>query len=439
MSYRGSSPGEFRGYREQPRDYSPERNYDFSPTSYSPKPRDRETDRDVYYRDEYRPYQIYPKDRSDRREERRDDSYRTFDEEMYSPRNRSENRFRDRKREMDEDAERYFERNKRSEWFRKQFHPIELRERRLLKQKSVQAAYDRFMKNIVFPDYSDEGLKLEDPYDGKRIMVISDQLTTSERMRDIAPLKENVEKVVISDPRYRKVSVGFVVYNTKEAADEAKKKQSEVERNQLTSVRSKEPQLRFAPKDFGDKERLDKDCAQLTQLVELMDQINGVKGISVNKVSQWDKWSTREKVDVQITYLRKVHSLCYYCLIEYADEEELYRRCTMHFRESEKTKESHLPPKTVHWFKNFDSYEYSFFISLKEENKSLAFEAQQRIIQNVFKDQECVVCRKKVEDQVKHAVKFHSNKVSPADMDEINDRFRINFLSDPKKKALPNY
>ncbi|BFU18872.1 hypothetical protein conserved [Entamoeba histolytica] len=484
MSYRGG----YSSSNYYSRRYSPDDSMSDSPISYSPKPRDRDRTnermnerewemirhnewngysprrgvrRDDPYlspRRDIRREEPYLSPRremrrddpylSPRREIRRDDPYlsprrdiRREDEcGMFSPRSRSEMRFREKRREEEQEAETYFNRNRRNEWFIKQFHPINLRERRMAKQRQVQEAYDRFMNNITFPNYGDEKSLPDDPYDGRRVMVISDHATTSERMKEIAPLKDQVEKVVIGDPRYRKVSVGFVVYKTKEAAAQAKTMQSESDRSQLSSIRSKEPQLRYAPRDFNEKERLDKDCVQLNQLIGLMDQINGVKGKALQDTPEWEHWNIREKVDVQITYLRKVHSLCYYCLIEYADEEELYRRCTIHYRESSIiNQDSHLPPKTVHWFKNFDNYEYSFYTSLKEEDKALASEAQKRIVSKLFKEGVCNVCNQKVEDPVKHAFNCHSSKIDPVDIDEINERFKRNFLSDPKKKALPNY
>ena len=68
------------------------------------------------------------------------------------------------------------------------------------------------MKKIEFPNYGDDSKEANDPYDGRRVMVLSDRMTTSERIKEISPLKEQIEKVVVGDPRYRKISIGFVIY-----------------------------------------------------------------------------------------------------------------------------------------------------------------------------------------------------------------------------------
>ena len=441
-------------YSNQP--YSPpkysQNEYDDDSISYSPKPRDRDRHLD---RAPERPW-MNPRDEwKDMYSPRRDDShqYPSRDEySSFSPRReyrrdsmfpRQRIMYRRREDEIEEEiAEKYFEENKSQEWFIKQFNPIDLRERRLAKQKRVQEMYDKFMTKIEFPDYGNELALPNDPYDGRRVMIIGDRMATSERVKQISPLKDEIEKVVVGDPRYRKSQIGFLIYKTKEAAQEARKLQQETEKNHIASIRSKEPQLRYAPKNFSEIQRLERDIEKLKSLITLMDGLNGVVGNKLWELAEWDNWNVREKVDVQITYLRKVHSLCYYCLIEYSDEEELYRRCTFHYREKlDGNDESRLPPKTVHWFKNFDQYENSFCLSLKEEDKHLATECQKRIIAKIYdENMVCSECHKTIiEDPVRHATICHASKLNPEDIDEIASTYKKNFLHDPKKKALPNY
>ena len=91
-----------------------------------------------------------------------------------------------------------------------------------------------------------------------------------------------------------------MIYKTKEAAQEARKLQQETEKNHIASIRSKEPQLRYAPKNFSEIQRLERDIEKLKSLITLMDGLNGVVGNKLWELAEWDNWNVREKVDVQI-------------------------------------------------------------------------------------------------------------------------------------------
>ncbi|KAL7715671.1 hypothetical protein QTN25_006767 [Entamoeba marina] len=251
MSFRpGPPPLPFRG---RGRDRSPIRSRSISPTNYSPKPRSRCYPND---RDDSSGYS--PRSRSRSRNRRAEDY--SISSSCYSPRSRSNSRRREsvKRHDSEDDAERYFEHHRKCEWFCKQFHPIQLRERRIKKQQIIQNAYAKFMSNIIVPNYGDQQMVPEDPFDGRRVMITSDQNMTTERMKNDAPFSNELEKVVISDARYRKSTIGFLVYNSRDAAQRSKQRQSETERSLLASIRSKEPQLRFAPKDFSENDRLEK-------------------------------------------------------------------------------------------------------------------------------------------------------------------------------------
>lgn len=73
------------------------------------------------------------------------------------------------------------------------------------------------------------------------------------------------------------------------------------------------------------KERIAADIALSKQLIEALDE---EKDIRINSSTRFAEESDPSKqLDLQILYLRKIHSYCFYCAAEYIDERMLAAKC----------------------------------------------------------------------------------------------------------------
>ena len=80
-----------------------------------------------------------------------------------------------------------------------------------------------------------------------------------------------------------------------------------------------------------DTDRVKSDLELSKNLIEALDQ---EKKITNNLVINGNEQKEMSKqLDLQLLYLRKVHSYCFYCAAEYHDERMLAAKCgTIHLR-----------------------------------------------------------------------------------------------------------
>ena len=90
------------------------------------------------------------------------------------------------------------------------------------------------------------------------------------------------------------------------------------------------------------------------------------------------KQQEKEKLDLNIYYLRKVHHYCYYCATEFDDEFELYQKCaSIHLRR--KHGETIDPD-----FENGNFSQFIFFIKKNICCKKM-FKLRKKILFFIFK------------------------------------------------------
>ena len=78
------------------------------------------------------------------------------------------------------------------------------------------------------------------------------------------------------------------------------------------------------------------------KLIEALDEEKDIRGNPLLKDA--DLNDPTKQLDLQILYLRKVHSYCYYCAAEYADERMLVAKCgSIHLRRLKLQKEEPIP------------------------------------------------------------------------------------------------
>lgn len=81
-----------------------------------------------------------------------------------------------------------------------------------------------------------------------------------------------------------------------------------------------------------DSERIQKDKELSRKLILEMDKEKGVEQ-SLGSNARYQEMSGIQQLDVQLLYLRKVHSYCYYCAAEHYDERMLAAKCgSIHLR-----------------------------------------------------------------------------------------------------------
>ena len=87
-----------------------------------------------------------------------------------------------------------------------------------------------------------------------------------------------------------------------------------------------------------DIDRIKSDLELSRQLIEALDQEKKITNyIIFNEIEQRE---LTKQLDLQLLYLRKVHSYCFYCAAEYHDERMLAAKCgPIHLRGKKVDKE----------------------------------------------------------------------------------------------------
>ncbi|EGG21216.1 C2H2-type zinc finger-containing protein [Cavenderia fasciculata] len=91
--------------------------------------------------------------------------------------------------------------------------------------------------------------------------------------------------------------------------------------------------FRITPKIASTEQRITSDLSQAIDVCKLLDQDREITENPLFNDSNFDSLSESDKLDKVIHYLRFVHLFCYYCSEEYADVDEIERKCgSVHYR-----------------------------------------------------------------------------------------------------------
>ncbi|EFA80136.1 C2H2-type zinc finger-containing protein [Heterostelium album PN500] len=292
-----------------------------------------------------------------------------------------------------------------------------------------------------------------------------------------------VTKLTLSEPmKYKNFyRLGWVTFKTSEYSMKALK-----ELNGTKVPIDTQKKFRITPKIASTEQRISVDLKQATEIAKNLDVD---RDISNNPLwtDQIESLSEMDRLDRTIHYLRYVHLFCYYCSEEYADVDEIERKCgSVHLRRpigaedtttitapkprseemsDEITNESNnnnneqqdqtmdidqKPSEENTWVTNLDNNIKAKIVKINnqeqyEYTQAIAKSAEEFIQINTFKMEEekyrCSLCCKLFKGS--EYVKKHINLKHPEELKEdshkkgTEEQFFLNYFSDPRRMIPP--
>eukprot|EP01015_Nassula_variabilis_P037649 TRINITY_DN999_c0_g1_i3.p1 TRINITY_DN999_c0_g1~~TRINITY_DN999_c0_g1_i3.p1 ORF type:complete len:679 (-),score=87.66 TRINITY_DN999_c0_g1_i3:160-2196(-) len=240
---------------------------------------------------------------------------------------------------------------------------------------------------------------------------------------------------------------GWVLFDTEENCNKAASILSNlvIRDYQFTIVKSKSQLRPIKVITCLNKERFDEDLKLSRELISTLDK---EKDITINPLLSsyfHEKHPVAQQFDLQILYLRKVHSYCYYSASEYLDERMLTAKCgPIILRHKHITEETKLPD-IPDWHRRMkDSIQKRIQESQKIQDEQTEIEEINKKIEEAFSQKieqidekfKCPYCEKYfagAEFVLKHIRNKHENEFSDVRKKLLEKRMLRNYTKDPNK------
>ncbi|CEI97683.1 hypothetical protein RMCBS344292_11813 [Rhizopus microsporus] len=289
----------------------------------------------------------------------------------------------------------FFSANKDKQWFLEKYHPTHSRaryeemiqRRKKYMQEFLAALEQGEFDDVCFdkkPESSTAGEQTteeEEEYESRLVIKTVPPTIAREKILEMCSKVEGFDYLALSEPQpSRKFHrIGWICFqqgtDIKKAFDQLDNQKVDdfvvhLALNRKSATQNRTP--RTAPEITQSADRLKKDLDQIKELATaleamLSEEENGMKLVEqrADKViaehSDADEiYKMKKKLDMLITYLRRVHMYCYYCGVECDSLEELNRKCCEpHCRASpEASSPSDSKSKNekgvIQWAKNLD-------------------------------------------------------------------------------------
>jgi len=260
------------------------------------------------------------------------------------------------------------------------------------------------------------------------------------------------KKLMISEPnKYKNFSrLGWVAFDSAEACNNALRDlqgKTKIKDFELHLSLNKNPDVRKLPKKLtppvaAEEARIKIDLEQSKLLCMQLDKEKEIENPILNNPAN-SSLTPVEQLDRIIIYLRKVHTFCYYCGDEFADEDELTRKCERHLRGA-KT-ETSIEVTTDPWANSLDTK-----IKDRVHNPPIpsVFNATDRIERKQDKfcnkctalmeadKHRCTLCNKLFMGEKfvkKHVGLKHADKLEEVKKKAVEQQYFDNYCSDTKR------
>jgi hypothetical protein len=249
------------------------------------------------------------------------------------------------------------------------------------------------------------------------------------------------------------IRFGWILFDTEENCNKAYELLNTliIKGYSFNIVKSKSQRKPIKISSKMDNEKIKSDLDLSRQLIEALDSEKKIGESTLFKENE-SREQTKQ-LDLQLLYLRKIHSYCFYCAAEYHDERMLAAKCgPIHLRGKKIDKEMDMPD-LPDWHKRI----YEIIRTRIEESKKKPVSNLEEIEKNIdtYVDTKlkkkceklerggswpCKYCNKAFKDDhfvIRHIKSKHDDKYSKLKKKTIEPEMYENYCQD-KNKITPN-